>query len=86
MTYPIRSKDVITRKEQTCFGCLEKFPPGTQMATDTIAADGTIYTLHTCLPCVDFMDKHYEEIADGDGNYHEGCVAEFKREVELGIR
>ena len=74
----IRSAEVKIRKEKKCFCCYEKFPKGTKMNTSTNVGDGRIYTLYICDECEEYMSKH--DVADCDGIYYEGCVAEAKRE------
>ena len=39
MSYIITHKEVITRKEQKCFGCARKFPRNTKMVRETVKDD-----------------------------------------------
>ena len=83
MCEQIAAKQVKTRKEHRCFGCLTKFPAGTSMSAETNVGDGHIYTIYICDGCKEFMSKYHEWCFDDlAGYYPEGCVADAKREME----
>ncbi len=69
------------RKDRQCFACLEIFPKGTEMIMG-VYKDEYIYNLYKCQECKELMIEHTSEIADYDGIFWEGCVAEWKREAE----
>lgn len=71
----IRDKVVITRKEHMCWGCLKKFPPKTEMHSQTNVED-VIYTLYHCMDC-------QEELTKIDfSEYIDDLQAGWKRDID----
>ena len=72
MSYIITQKEVITRKEQKCFGCARKFPRNTKMLRETVK-DDIIFTAYLCPTCQKVV---YERSGDdfGEGDLYELAV------------
>lgn len=66
-------KNLVTRKEHSCFGCYRKFPAGTIMHYQKNVYDGVIYGLHTCLTCRELLAFHFY-----DDFYEQGYAYEDK--------
>lgn len=75
MSYIITQKEVITRKEQKCFGCARKFPRNTKMLRSTVK-DDIIFTDYLCPTC----QKVSYEISGDD--FCEGDLYELAVEAE----
>ena len=65
MSYIITHKEVITRKEQKCFGCARKFPRNTKMIRETVK-DDIIFTAYLCPTCQVIAHDRGEEFCEGD--------------------
>ncbi len=66
MSYIITQKEVITRKEQKCFGCARKFPRNTKMLRETVK-DDIIFTSYLCPTCQKVVyERSGEEFCEGD--------------------
>ena len=62
----LSNKDVITRKEHKCWGCMRLFPPKTKMQCVTSIDAGEIGKAYWCKDCQDYMvGLDYWELADG---------------------
>lgn len=68
-------KEVKTRKEHQCLGCLGKFPPGTQMVNNKGLFEDHFYNYYLCYPCEKFLNKHSDLFEDG---LWDNCVNETK--------
>ena len=81
MSYIITQKEVITRKEQKCFGCARKFPRNTKMLRSTVK-DDIIFTDYLCPTC---QKVSRERSGDdfGEGDLYELAV-EFERILKGG--
>jgi hypothetical protein len=75
MSYIITQKEVITRKEQKCFGCARKFPRNTKMLRETVK-DDVIFTAYLCPTC---QKVSYERSGD---DFCEGDLYELAVEAE----
>lgn len=83
MSYIISQKEVITRKEQKCFGCARKFPRNTKMLREAVK-DDIVFTAYICQTCQAVMnDISGEEFCEGD--LYELAV-EFEAEEALAER
>ena len=66
MSYIISQKEVITRKEQKCFGCERKFPRNTKMLRETVK-DDIIFTAYLCSTCQEIVEERSgDEFCEGD--------------------
>lgn len=66
MSYIITHKEVITRKEQRCFGCARPFPRNTKMLRETVK-DDIIFTAYLCPTCQKIVyERSDEEFCEGD--------------------
>lgn len=66
MSYIISQKEVITRKEQKCFGCARKFPRNTKMLRQAVK-DDIIFTVYLCPTCQEVMcERSDDEFCEGD--------------------
>ena len=66
MSYIITQKEVITRKEQKCFGCARTFPRNTKMLRETVK-DDIIFTAYLCPTCQKVVcDRSGDEFCEGD--------------------
>ena len=66
MSYIITQKEVITRKEQKCFGCARKFPRNTKMLRSTVK-DDIIFTAYLCPTCQKVVrERSGDEFYEGD--------------------
>ena len=52
----IITKDVITRKEHSCWGCMRTFPAKTKMEVSVCVDDGALLRTYHCKDCRDFMN------------------------------
>lgn len=77
MSYIISQKEVITRKEQTCFGCRRKFPSRTKMLRSCVK-DDIVFTTYLCPTCRYIVNR---ELEDGD-TFSEGSLYERAVEIE----
>lgn len=76
MSYIVSQKEVITRKEQTCFGCSRKFPSRTKMLRSCVK-DDTVFTTYLCPTCQYICSR---ELESGD----EFCKGDlYERAVEI---
>jgi hypothetical protein len=76
MSYIISQKEVITRKEQKCFGCMRKFPSRTKMLRSCVK-DGDVFTMYLCPTCQYIYSR---ELESGD----EFCKGDlYERAVEV---
>ena len=75
MSYIITQKEVITRKEQKCFGCVRTFPRNTKMLRETVK-DDIVFTAYLCPTCQKVV---YERSGD---EFCEGDLYELAVEVE----
>lgn len=77
----LRSGKVKTRKDHVCHGCLEKVPKGTEMYSQTITDEGTVYTLYMCNDCTDWCHRirHCRECNENECAF-EGYVRDCKKE------
>lgn len=60
MSYIISKKEVITRKEQKCFGCARKFPKNTKMLREAVKGD-IILTAYLCPTCQAVAEERSDE-------------------------
>lgn len=66
MSYIITQKEVITRKEQKCFGCARKFPRNTRMLRSTVK-DDIIFTAYLCPTCQKVVcESSGDDFCEGD--------------------
>lgn len=66
MSYIITQKEVITRKEQKCFGCARTFPRSTKMLREAVK-DDIIFTAYLCPTCQKIVhDRSGDEFCEGD--------------------
>ena len=66
MSYIIAQKEVITRKEQKCFGCARKFPRNTKMLRETVKYD-IIFTDYLCPTCQKVScERSGDDFGEGD--------------------
>ena len=66
MSYIITQKEVITRKEQKCFGCARKFPRNTKMLRETVK-DDIIFTAYLCPTCQKVVcERSGDDFCEGD--------------------
>lgn len=56
----LKNKDVIIKKEHSCFSCLRKFPINTKMRYEVNKDDGDFYTIYICNTCLDIMELSTE--------------------------
>ena len=71
--YVLKNKNVITRKEHTCWGCAEKLSKGTKMNYSVIIYDGDFHADYFCMKCIDVINNY--EI--GDNPIYFGELKEF---------
>lgn len=71
-------KEVKTRKRHQCLGCLDKFPPGTQMVNNKGMFEDHFYNYYLCYSCEEFLKEHREWFEDG---VWPDCVNEGKEEL-----
>lgn len=73
MSEILSSKVVSIRKPQTCWGCLKKYPVGSQLLSMAIAQDGTVTQSYTCEYCESVMKDwgpdDFESTLNGDVGY-----------------
>lgn len=82
MSYIISQKEVITRKEQKCFGCARKFPRNTKMLREAVK-DDIVFTAYICQTCQAVMKEYSgEEFCEGD--LYESAVEAEKALAERG--
>lgn len=62
----LSSKVVTLGKDRLCWGCLHRFPAGSQLLSEAIAYEGSVYRLYTCESC------HSETYGWGPDDY-ESC-------------
>lgn len=66
MSCIIKQKEVITRKEQKCFGCARIFPSKTKMLRE-IVKDDAVFTVYLCSTCQQLVyERSGEEFGQGD--------------------
>ena len=66
MSYIIAQKEVITRKEQKCFGCARKFSRNTKMLREAVK-DDIIFTAYLCPTCQKVVSEiSGDEFCEGD--------------------
>lgn len=54
----LKNKDVIIKKEHSCFSCLRKFPVNTKMRYEVNKNDdGDFGTVYICNTCLDIMNR-----------------------------
>lgn len=83
MSYIISQKEVITRKEQKCFGCARKFPRNTKMLRHAVK-DDVIFTAYLCPTCQAVMKEDSgEEYCEGD-LYELAVEAEAEKALRKG--
>lgn len=80
MSYIITQKEVITRKEQKCFGCVRKFPRNTKMLRSSIK-DDIIFTAYLCPTCQKVASERR-----GRDEFYEGDLYELAIEAEQLLR
>lgn len=81
MSYIIRYKEVITRKEHKCFGCARKFPRNTKMLREAVK-DDIIFTVYFCQTCQEVMcEMSDEEFCEGD-LYESAIEIEFEKALK----
>lgn len=68
----LKNKDVKIRKEQRCFSCWRKFPPGTTMNYWAGVYEGDFCAVYSCITCQGIM--RYQEPGE-EGGYPEFFVA-----------
>lgn len=76
MSFIISQKEVITRKEQPCFGCRRKFPSRTKMLRSCVK-DVAVFTMYLCPTC---QDIYWQELESGDEFSEEDL---YERAVEI---
>ncbi|MBE9036020.1 hypothetical protein [aff. Roholtiella sp. LEGE 12411] len=70
------------RKPHCCWGCAQKFPPGTQMEYSFGIWDGEITDCYCCLDCSRFVDaiyKHTKLYSDFCEGIESGDIGDFKK-------
>ncbi|MGF7059261.1 hypothetical protein [Brassicibacter mesophilus] len=50
----LRDGKVKTRKEHRCHGCRKTIPKGTEIYSQTVADEGTVYTIYMCNECINW--------------------------------
>ena len=66
MSYIITHKEVITRKEQKCFGCARIFPRNTKMLREAVK-DDIIFTAYLCPTCQKVAcERSGDDFGEGD--------------------
>lgn len=75
MSYIISQKEVVTRKEQKCFGCSRKFPSRTKMLRSCVK-DDIVFTAYLCPTCQNVSSE-----VSGD-EFSEGSLYERAVEIE----
>lgn len=66
MSYIVSQKEVITRKEQRCFGCARKFPRNTKMLRQAVK-DDIIFTVYLCPTCQKVVfERSGDDFCEGD--------------------
>jgi RNase P subunit RPR2 len=77
----LNSKKVKTRKPHICHGCQELIPANTEnVDTQTIANEGTVYTIYNCKRCDDWINKNPNYFDDNEWN--EGDIKTAMKEQE----
>lgn len=56
----IKSKQVKTRKEHSCFGCGRKFPKGSKLTASTSSDFDGIQTTYWCNVCLEYWSRYME--------------------------
>ena len=70
----LESKIVKTRKAHVCDACLRRFDVGTEMYTQTIADNGSIWKWRLCPTCYELLTSHPKDFDDGFDCFETGCV------------
>ena len=80
----LSDKNVKTRKEHQCYGCMNTFQPGTEMNRQCFVCDHHAYSIYMCQECLDFCDEHPEELPEDDweDGYEEGYVRDARYHYE----
>lgn len=71
-----------TRKEHLCVGCRELFPKGTEMYWWAVADGGTVDTVYSCKPCIDWCKEHNCHDCHDSETADEGFVSECRKQQE----
>ncbi len=70
------------RKPHRCWGCVQKFPPGTQMEYSFGILDGDVSDSYCCLDCNKFVEaiyKHANIYSDSCEGIELGDIGDFKK-------
>ena len=66
MSHIIAQKEVMTRKEQKCFGCARTFPKNTKMLRECVK-DDIVFTAYMCPTCQKVArERSSDEFCEGD--------------------
>ncbi len=78
-----KQKQVKTRKEHTCQGCLDSLPAGSSMEYNAGLWEGEMCTYYLCIPCRDFLEENidYKESMKNEG-FMGGDIGEWRKEAE----
>lgn len=66
-------KEVKTRKDHTCWGCVKKFKKGSKMIT-CVSVDDTILRIYHCPTCEQIQSKTNDDSYYTDFGYPKGWV------------
>lgn len=77
-----KRKQVTTKKDHQCTGCMDVIPKGAKSVYHTGKYDDSFYRYHLHLECHQFMIKHKEHLLDG---VWDGCVNDIGRELQERI-
>ena len=76
----LKEKEVKTRKDHLCHGCLKIIPKNSIARSETIADGGRVYTLYMCDSCKDWCkERKCRECYELD-NQGEGYIKEHHEE------
>ena len=72
----ISEKEVATRKDHVCLGCMATVGKGSRMHVQTNEEDGVICNIYICLACYGLIGKAYPHLEE----FSEGGVLEWAKE------
>lgn len=81
------AKTVVTRKDHHCWGCLNVYPRGSRLLSESFAENHKAYHLYTCPDCNQFLEKYEDKVYGLDPQFEEkglpeGSLNKLKQQFE----
>ena len=83
----LQDKQVVTRKDHVCIGCMENIPTGSPAHYQAGTYEGEFYSNYFCTLCDDYLDslEHRDQLEIWEYGFTGGDIGEWRREAALEL-